>query len=655
MHFSRTTSREYVDELCRKICKAHKKLPKGDFLVFLTSQSEIYDLSSRLKENLLSIHSKHTQSLPNVKIQANEGDLIDTISSFLYTDIPIAPVEAEDIDFGISHQHNEDLTTDLSDSDDDNSDPEDSLSIHTSNTPGSVQILPLYSLLPTSEQVKVFEPVPSGSRRIVLATNIAETSLTIPGITYVFDSGRAKVRTYNASSGVQSYEIVWISKASAQQRAGRAGRTAAGHCYRLYSSAVYERDFEEFDQAEITRTPIEGVVLQLKSMGIKNIPKFPFPSSPGPERLTGAEHLLSSLGAIDHGGLITSLGNTMCLFPVAPRFAKILAIGHQHQCMPYVIAIIAALSVGEIFISESQLSAKETDTEDNRSPDRTSESVRANTQKDKRSQAQKERRRRHFQFTALDKTSDGLKLLAAICAFDFATKKSDFAQTNFLRFKALQDTLLLRRQLWDIVRTNCPGVLGRFEERLSPPTTLQVQALRQIMAAGFVDQVAIRGDLHPDPPSNLVISKGSSRLMPYLPLVPLPKSFDADGSHSSGSVFIHPSSVLATSQLPEYVVYTHLQQASAKTADGLSRPKTRMIPLTPVTSKELASLAKGTNLLSYSKPISTQPVKQLSSTRRECWVIPMLGEAVARGGFGWPLPARKVIQSQGTRGVWTVE
>ena len=121
-----------------------------------------------------------------------------------------------------------------------------------------MHILPLYSLLPTNEQLKVFEAAPEGSRLVVLATNVAETSLTIPGIRYVFDCGRSKERKYDKTTGVQSFEVSWISKASANQRAGRAGRVGPGHCYRLYSSAVYERDFEEHAQPEILRMPIEG-------------------------------------------------------------------------------------------------------------------------------------------------------------------------------------------------------------------------------------------------------------------------------------------------------------------------------------------------------------------------------------------------------------
>jgi len=137
-----------------------------------------------------------------------------------------------------------------------NEDPHTALDVH---------VLPLYSQLPMDQQSRVFETPPEGSRLIILATNVAETSLTIPGIRYVFDCGRAKEKKFDRMTGVQTFDIDWISKASADQRKGRAGRTGPGHCYRLYSSAVFERDFAQFAEPEIQRAPIEGVVLQLKS------------------------------------------------------------------------------------------------------------------------------------------------------------------------------------------------------------------------------------------------------------------------------------------------------------------------------------------------------------------------------------------------------
>ena len=163
---------------------------------------------------------------------------------------------------------------------------------------------------------------------IVLATNVAETSLTIPGIRYVFDTGRSKERKYDLDSGVQSFEIDYISKASSAQRAGRAGRTGPGHCWRLYTSAVYEQYFPQHAKPEILRTPAENVVLQLKSFAYpKPIVEFPFPSTPKVEALLKAERLLKNLGALTPGGSITDLGKELSVYPLSPRLSKIMSRG----------------------------------------------------------------------------------------------------------------------------------------------------------------------------------------------------------------------------------------------------------------------------------------------------------------------------------------
>jgi ATP-dependent RNA helicase DHX37/DHR1 len=131
--------------------------------------------------------------------------------------------------------------------------------------------MPLYAMLPAVAQLHVFDEVKEGERLVVVATNVAETSLTIPGIKYVVDTGREKVKNYNSSNGMEAYEVQWISKASADQRKGRAGRTGPGHCYRLYSSAVYNNILPDFSCAEISKVPVDSIVLVLKSMHIDKV------------------------------------------------------------------------------------------------------------------------------------------------------------------------------------------------------------------------------------------------------------------------------------------------------------------------------------------------------------------------------------------------
>ena len=162
----------------------------------------------------------------------------------------------------------------------------------------------------------------------------------------------------------------WISKASAAQRTGRAGRTGPGHCYRLYSSPLFENYFPAFAEPEIFRAPIDGVVLQMKGMHIDAVINFPFPTPPDRRALKKAEVTLTQLGALlpsqqsNFKGSITDLGRTMALFPLSPRFSRMLIIGNQHGCLPYVVAIVAGLSVGDPFLREDGLEASGSDAEE---------------------------------------------------------------------------------------------------------------------------------------------------------------------------------------------------------------------------------------------------------------------------------------------------
>ena len=155
-----------------------------------------------------------------------------------------------------------------------------------------MHVLPLYSLLSKEAQLRVFEPPPDGSRLVVVATNIAETSLTLPGIKYVIDSGKSKERLYDPKTGLQRFCIDWTSKAAADQRAGRAGRIGPGHSFRLYSSAVFGNHFPEFSIPEILRSPLEGVILQMKAVGIKNVLNFPFPTLPDRVQLKSSHDVI---------------------------------------------------------------------------------------------------------------------------------------------------------------------------------------------------------------------------------------------------------------------------------------------------------------------------------------------------------------------------
>ncbi|GFR75215.1 pre-mRNA-splicing factor ATP-dependent RNA helicase PRP16 [Elysia marginata] len=206
-------------------------------------------------------------------------------------------------------------------------------------------VLPIYSTLPSDLQAKIFEPTPPGARKVVLATNIAETSLTIDGIVYVIDPGFCKQKSYNARTGMESLVVTPVSKASANQRAGRAGRVSAGKCFRLYTAWAYKNELEENSVPEIQRTNLGNVVLLLKSLGINDLLNFDFMDPPPHETLVLALEQLYALGALNHLGELTKLGRRMAEFPVDPMMSKMILASEKYKCSKEVITIGAMLSV----------------------------------------------------------------------------------------------------------------------------------------------------------------------------------------------------------------------------------------------------------------------------------------------------------------------
>ena len=631
IHFARRTQRDYLEEAFEKVYKGHRKLPPGGILVFLTGQNEITALAKRLSK-ALETSDAHQFIDQRVRISASE-----------------VPLESEDLELG-NDAAAFDYLKDGEDSDGDSFDTEDDQDFEVEDsTPATsrVHILPLYSQLQTKDQLRVFEAPPENSRMIVLATNVAETSLTIPGIRYVFDCGRAKEKKYDRLTGVQSFEVGWISKASASQRAGRAGRTGPGHCYRLYSSAIYERDFEEHAEPEILRMPVEGVVLQLKSMDLQHVVNFPFPTPPDRHSLVKAEELLTYLGAVSSEGKITSVGQELSHYPLSPRFSKMLMIGHQHGCMPYTVALVAALASLEIFVPENQL-----DISPSTQPGFYSTEDRQ--EEEARTQLKSAYNHAHHLFSRHSSTSDALKGLTALSAYAHAPSKDDFCREMFLSPKALSEATNLCSQLMSIVRNNNPTLLSTNTSlKLPSPTKTQVAALQQFIAAAFIDHIAILASASPSPPD---LPRKPTRAIdvPYLPLFPINTKRRAEIDIVDTAVFIHPSSVLAhiaTKDLPTYIVYSHLQRGTSATIEGAKKLRTRMHALTAVTAKQIAALAKGTPLLAYGKPIGK--IEEGGSKTRTCWIVPSL--VGGKGSMGWPLPAQKVAQKRDAKGEWVVE
>ena len=211
------------------------------------------------------------------------------------------------------------------------------------------EIVPLFARLSIADQQKVFSP--SNGRRIVLATNVAETSLTVPGIRYVIDTGTARISRYSTRTKVNRLPIEKVSQASARQRAGRCGRVAPGICIRLYS----ERDFDSrdgFTDPEILRTNLAAVILQMLSLRLGDVADFPFVQPPDERAIRDGMAVLTELGAIeqkpDHDPRLTNVGRTMARLPVDPRIGRMLTAAHELGCLDHVLVIAAALSIPDV-------------------------------------------------------------------------------------------------------------------------------------------------------------------------------------------------------------------------------------------------------------------------------------------------------------------
>ncbi|EJD50705.1 P-loop containing nucleoside triphosphate hydrolase protein [Auricularia subglabra TFB-10046 SS5] len=608
IHFSRRTTHDYVTEAISKTCKIHTRLPPGGILVFLTGQNEITSVCKKLEAKF----GARAMGKQTTQASAPVGKRLNAMQGV---------VEAEEIDLDIAPEDLEDDDGDIDDESD--LDMEGIEDVGTTPAMTAMHVVPLYSLLPADKQMQAFTPPPEGTRLVVVATNVAETSITIPGIRYVVDTGRAKQRHYDPVSGVQSFRVSWVSKASASQRAGRAGRTGPGHCYRLYSSALFENQFDEFSPPEILRMPIEGVVLQMKSMHIDAVVNFPFPTPPDRAALKKAESLLQHLGALQSpsttltakgtGAAITDLGKAMAMFPISPRLSKMLVTGRQHGCLPYVIALVAALSVGDPFIREESQHDEAADNE--AFEDEAAPELSTLTSAEQREKELRKARRRAF-FKAQEThsrlgngQSDMFRLLSVVGAYEFAGGGPAFCAENFVRLKTMEEIHKLRAQLTVLVQTNFADVDAAFAPQLQPPNQTQLKILRQLLTAGFINQVAVRKDL-------VQVSTGTK----YANAINVPyRAFDNDED-----VFVHPSSVIASKVPPDFVVYQEVVRTS--------RPY--MKNLTVINSAWLPTL--GPTFCTFSKPLQGPgPFKDVGPSEEV--VIPRFGV--------WQLPAIKRLKT----------
>ncbi|XP_047153751.1 pre-mRNA-splicing factor ATP-dependent RNA helicase DEAH7 [Vigna umbellata] len=280
-------------------------------------------------------------------------------------------------------------------------------------------ILPIYSQLPADLQAKIFQKAEDGARKCIVATNIAETSLTVDGIFYVIDSGYGKMKVYNPRMGMDALQVFPVSRAAADQRAGRAGRTGPGTCYRLYTESAYLNEMLPSPVPEIQRTNLGNVVLLLKSLKVENLLDFDFMDPPPQDNILNSMYQLWVLGALNNVGGLTDLGWKMVEFPLDPPLAKMLLTGELLGCLEEVLTIVSMLSVPSVFF---------------RPKDRAEESDAA--------------RERFFV-----PESDHLTLYNVYQQWKQHDYRGDWCNDHFLHVKGLRKAREVRSQLLDILKT----------------------------------------------------------------------------------------------------------------------------------------------------------------------------------------------------------
>jgi ATP-dependent RNA helicase DHX37/DHR1 len=339
VHYERKTEEDYVPLIVDKINRIHKTLPQGGILVFVTGKSEVHRICNAFRPGADTEESETDG-------EDNERDM-DTVvvedSKKPRTEVPES--ECPDFNLGAKDAITEELTFKNGAVVETKTPPkpkphtekrakeETSVSPFTGGGPGSkLRLFPLYAQMSAERQMEVFranQDYPE-DRIVVVATNVAETSLTIPNARFVIDSGREKRKEFN-SNGVSRFAIRFTSRASANQRAGRAGRVGPGHVYRLFSPNVFGEHMSEFSQAEIETNPLDASVLFLRSMGVPSFLNFPWPTQPPKTHVDAAMKRLKAIGAIsaDKSEKVTEIGKQVSSFPVAPR----LAVALIHLCL----------------------------------------------------------------------------------------------------------------------------------------------------------------------------------------------------------------------------------------------------------------------------------------------------------------------------------
>jgi len=218
-------------------------------------------------------------------------------------------------------------------------------------------IVPLYGMMQSDDQRNVFDEVPEGCRKLIFSTNIAETSLTVADVGYVIDCGHCKQKNFNPKTGMESLMVTEVSQVQAKQRAGRAGRTRDGKCFRLYSEETYLKSFPKVTVPEILRANLASVTLQMKAMGIDDVVTFDFLEPPDRVRLVKSLRVLFLIGALDADGKLTELGGRMAQYPLEPQFARCLLAADELGCAGDAVTLVSMLSSEGVWFRPSRQNA----------------------------------------------------------------------------------------------------------------------------------------------------------------------------------------------------------------------------------------------------------------------------------------------------------
>ncbi|GMH43272.1 hypothetical protein BSKO_11194 [Bryopsis sp. KO-2023] len=685
VHFSKKTELvDYESAAYRKVRRIHSELPPGGVLVFVTGQREVEYMCKRLRRAFAprksnpddesqeetmggrnsgspdpdggnrggEVHSGKTTPSEEEPENQEGGHVMDdqygADLAEIYTRSAVEPLRRDE-EFDLEDSDLESLEED-SDEEEvqvlgaENVTPEEiaaqerafdekfKLNMdqggHSEDSKAKryapVTVLPLYALLPPAKQAKVFEPPADGSRLIVVATNVAETSITIPNIRYVVDAGRSKQKILEGHAGMSRFEVRWISKAAAEQRAGRAGRTVPGHCYRLFSSAHFNDTFPEHTPPEIVNTPLEGVVLMMKSLGMNKVVNFPFPTCPDREALSGAEDGLVALAAIDpKERKITEMGRAMAVYPVSPRHSRMIIeaikvdsstqekrgagkASCQVGIVPYAVALAAALNEQSPFVHIDTIAPAEREGSDEVWEGDKDERARRISQ-------QKLARAAHDKYKCED--SDSIGALKALCAYENDMEPEEFCKRNFLHGRNLREMAALHLQLVSTLRRQkIPGVCDVLGEGtgLALPDSGVLRKLRRVIAAGWCDRVARR--VRSIEYLNKLKSEGkTTRAVRYLPC------------GSEEYIYMHPNSALHKAA-QEHVVYTEVLRTE-------KRPY--MSGLTVIDPSWLADVAPP--MCEFSEPLEDPlPYFRQDLDQIMCW------RKVRYGMHGWELPLHAV-------------